>query len=612
MAASGGAKPLQWSVTSGQLPAGLTLDSNSGQITGVPTATGQSSVTIQVTDASAQTNSKAFTIQVYDGLDKYGGTPQLACPNGPAAHFYTEKIGNRWWLCTPAGNAFWMQAVYVVDTSDTVDANGVSYTQSVISKYGDADVTWGPQQDRRLLSWGFNSIGEYSSSWALPTTTSTSWPNSQQPVPMPFVGLINATLYALTNRGGYAPQPVKDLMNGVSTTVYTGHVTNLPDIWDPNFKTWLDGFLQNDSAVQQWVNGPNNDYFIGFNVDDLDYLLGFGAGPDFQPVTNGQATNDKAQPNLAWLILVSAPTQTVNNTLGITYSDTTNYSKQALMNFLEQRYGTIAALDLAWGATYTTFGIASGTLPPGTGFLDEVGANPWIPKDFVGLSDASATMQTDLNDFLLATAQQYFSMIKSEISLRAPGRLYLGPTSLGSWAAPARAQILQAAGASLDILDAPTIPEGVSDDQQRMDFIATNFGDKPWVEWEGFAANPDSYMSAYPQNDEVQAPPATQQARGQLYQAMTNLLINAHTSAGTYPIVGFKWWQLVDNANEDMNWGLVTRRDNEYDGMAAVQGSGTDSWGYPTGGEAANYGDFLDAVRQANFSILPTLLSQNW
>jgi hypothetical protein len=38
--------------------------------------------------------------------------------------------------------------------------------------------------------------------------------------------------------------------------------------------------------------------------------------------------------------------------------------------------------------------------------------------------------------------------------------------------------------------------------------------------------------------------------------------------------------------------------------VSAVVAPGTDPWGYPTGGEEKNYGNFLDDVRTANLQWL--------
>ncbi len=66
LAASGGTLPYTWSIVSGSLPGGLTLNSGTGVISGTPTATGTFSFTVQVTDNSSpgQTATKALSITV--------------------------------------------------------------------------------------------------------------------------------------------------------------------------------------------------------------------------------------------------------------------------------------------------------------------------------------------------------------------------------------------------------------------------------------------------------------------------------------------------------------------------------------------------------------------
>jgi hypothetical protein len=64
LAASGGTAPLSWSITSGALPAGLSLEATTGQISGTPTANGTVSFTAQVTDANNATTSQSFTLRI--------------------------------------------------------------------------------------------------------------------------------------------------------------------------------------------------------------------------------------------------------------------------------------------------------------------------------------------------------------------------------------------------------------------------------------------------------------------------------------------------------------------------------------------------------------------
>jgi hypothetical protein len=64
LAASGGTPPYTWSIASGALPTGLSLNGSSGVISGTPTATGTFSFTARVTDSAAQTATKSLSIAV--------------------------------------------------------------------------------------------------------------------------------------------------------------------------------------------------------------------------------------------------------------------------------------------------------------------------------------------------------------------------------------------------------------------------------------------------------------------------------------------------------------------------------------------------------------------
>lgn len=70
--ASGGVPARTWQVTAGALPPGLTLDTATGAIGGIPTAAGIYTFTATVTDAVGESQSREYTVPVewvvYDGL----------------------------------------------------------------------------------------------------------------------------------------------------------------------------------------------------------------------------------------------------------------------------------------------------------------------------------------------------------------------------------------------------------------------------------------------------------------------------------------------------------------------------------------------------------------
>ncbi len=64
LAAEGGTAPYHWSVTEGSLPAGVSLDASTGVISGTPTASGTSSLTVQVTDSLSPVETAAANLSM--------------------------------------------------------------------------------------------------------------------------------------------------------------------------------------------------------------------------------------------------------------------------------------------------------------------------------------------------------------------------------------------------------------------------------------------------------------------------------------------------------------------------------------------------------------------
>ena len=88
--ANGGTTPYTWSVSSGTLPAGLTLNASTGMISGTPTTAGSSSMTVMVTDNASGTATKALTLTVNPSGSLTIGTTSLGA--GSVGTSYSQTL----------------------------------------------------------------------------------------------------------------------------------------------------------------------------------------------------------------------------------------------------------------------------------------------------------------------------------------------------------------------------------------------------------------------------------------------------------------------------------------------------------------------------------------
>ncbi len=218
LAASGGTAPYSWSVTSGSLPAGLSLAASSGAITGTPsTAVSGAAVTFTVTDSESPAQSKTANLSLtIAAAPTPASITTTSLPQGKVGAAYSVTLtatGGKQpftWMITsgtlPAGLAL-DAATGVISGTPTAAASNVALT--IVVK--DANNT---------TSSGVALALTVAPSFSIATTT---LPNGQ--ISSPY----SATL---TPSGGIAPiswsQTGGTLPAGLSLNTANGQITGTP------------------------------------------------------------------------------------------------------------------------------------------------------------------------------------------------------------------------------------------------------------------------------------------------------------------------------------------------------------------------------------------------
>ena len=369
LSASGGKQPYTWSITSGNLPAGLTLTASIGKISGTPTQSGSFTFTAQVADSSKNSFRKQFSIPISTsggspgpGLDQYGGDLNHPCSVAATGYFFTyqDPTTQHWWFCDPLGNRFYMLGMEVVDEGDAA-----GYGTVMTQKYGDDQYGGYGSLISRLQNYGFNTVSDNSSFFALPVASQAG---SGNPTATPFVWLLHSSL-------GFAGTqfPFKDLVSlqyAPSGSIFGGaaiRLDSLGDFFDPNFSAYASYYgpgknpWGNGTIFPSMANLDASPWLIGVEIDDADDTVGFKTT---KPPAVGVGPHD------GWLSAAAAPVQVFSGRFKELFSDTVVHQKMEFANWLQQTsdkgpgYTSITALNTAWGANYSTFG-TSGTAVTG-------------------------------------------------------------------------------------------------------------------------------------------------------------------------------------------------------------------------------------------------------
>jgi hypothetical protein len=93
LSATPSATPLTWSISAGSLPAGLSLDPNTGAITGPPTASGTSNFTVKIVDGSSPTPLSG-TANLSLTIQPVLTVPAATLPIGIVSAFYPVQLSS--------------------------------------------------------------------------------------------------------------------------------------------------------------------------------------------------------------------------------------------------------------------------------------------------------------------------------------------------------------------------------------------------------------------------------------------------------------------------------------------------------------------------------------
>jgi Putative Ig domain len=583
-----GQPPYTYQLVSGSLPAGLAMDS-SGEVTGTPASVGTSGFTVKVTDSSSPPQQKtlSYFIPVSIGFDTYGGLTAVPIPGcAQTGYFQLMKVNGRWVFADPNCNAFYQRAVYDADRLFILP-------QIMQSRYGNITALWANHSLERITSYGFNAVDIYYSLYMLPVGTGNNPPAT---VKIPFNLFFNSLNDVLNRPNDLGlPEPVKDICRGFDSNGYQFYCSNLADIFDPK---WVAGNKQElINQEQLYTGGFSNDPWItAISLGDTDYIFaikGNGAGPAGTP----------AYPHPGMLVATA-------NFQYSGFQDNKLYSKYTWMNYLQKKYVNIAALNAAWGTGgfYTTFGDAGG-FGTGTGVLDEDGRHTgWFSSDlhdrYFNLSGVNSNLAADLAAFLYQYTYRVYSVQTNTIRTYDQNHLFVCGTFGGVGEGGTRLPVLRAlkdAGCNLIVGNWNSEHPGVALAGNKAQYDATGL---PEYLWYAISSQADSDVSGYPENGVAFADYPSQPRRAQQYAKDQQAIFAAQGSNGDYYLLGTSFWSLTDNSSEKTNFGLLSYSDNAYDGRCAVIAQSTDPYGYPCGGETANYGDFLDSVTQTHSTIL--------
>lgn len=299
-------------------------------------------------------------------------SPGLAPAGAEAAgsFFRVRKVDGAWWLIDPDGQRFVSRGVDTVQfAQDTIKSTAVSpYAETCRARYGSVEA-WRQAVARRLIGWGFNSLGAWSDE-----RLSTIEVDGKHLAYAPTVDL-GAAFVARKARGRDAWQ------HGM-----------FPDVFDPEFESTA-------RRVARERCGPRKDdhWLIGWFTDnELRW------GPDW-----------RGRDELLTLFLAlpaDAP------------------GRMAAVALLRARYGEVARFNDVWKTRYAAWSELAGGGPvkPPVKRVEVYAQNKAEERTANEADPKRAAFVADCDAFLAALAERYFRITCEAVRAADPNHIVFG------------------------------------------------------------------------------------------------------------------------------------------------------------------------------------------
>ena len=432
LSASGGTQPYAWSVSTGSLPAGLSLHASTGAISGTPTAAGTTNFTVSVTDQSPtpQTQTANLSITVIPQLS----ITTTSLSNGEVGSTYNSTLNATGgvtpytWTLTSGSLPQGLSLNATTGAITGTPATGSAGAFPISVKVTDSGT---PQQTQTLATALTVSTPLSFTTTALPNDllgTAYSQPvvatggtspytfslaSGSGPLPPPLA--INPTTGAITGTpstaGAYtftvqvsdSSTPAQSKTQALSISIYT--VLILPSVTLP-------GGLANTAYSTALVAASGG-------TSPYTYSLAGGSGPlppslalnTTNGLISGTPTTPGSYPFSVQVKDSSSPAQTKVQALSITINSALGITSTSLANAV---IGTAysAAVTATGGTAPYTFSLATGstampawaTLNASTGAITGLPALPAVTSTFtVQVTDASSPTQTKTQSLSITT-----------------------------------------------------------------------------------------------------------------------------------------------------------------------------------------------------------------